>query len=124
LQLPNVVGFIFGVAQMILYGVYRKYDKESQKQKLPEQIKDSSPVKQSNEEIHPINSLPTNDTTLPQPVHDEIEVVVANPGSKEGNFVNKDNLLGPPAGPPCYSDAQKIFDGPIPPAVQLVQCAV
>ncbi|KAJ8425829.1 hypothetical protein Cgig2_015904 [Carnegiea gigantea] len=122
--LPNVVGFIFGVAQMVLYGMYRKHDEEAQKQKLPQQIKDSSPVKQSNVEIHTINSLPTKETTLPQPACAEIEVLVANPGNKEGNIVNEDQLHGPPPGPPCNVDGQNIVDGPTPPAVQLIQCAV
>lgn len=123
--LPNVVGFIFGVAQMTLYGMYRKYDKDPQKHKLPEQVQISTPAKQSSVEIHPINSLPTNDTIpTPQPVLEDIEVVVGIPDNEEGEIVNEDLSDGLPQGLPCNVDAQKIIGGPALTTVQLVQCAV
>ena len=110
---------------MTLYGVYRKYDKDPLKHKLPEQVQISTPAKQSNVEIHPINSLPTNDTLpTPQPVLEDIQVVVGIPDNEEDKIVNEDLLHGPPQGPPCNVDAQKIVGGPALAMVQLVQCAV
>ncbi|EPS64389.1 hypothetical protein M569_10392, partial [Genlisea aurea] len=35
IALPNVLGFIFGVLQMLLYMMYRKVDEDSAKKKLP-----------------------------------------------------------------------------------------
>jgi len=127
-QLPNVVGFVFGVAQMTLYGIYRRYDKGAKKQKIPEQVHVSSPAKQSNVEIHPINSLstsqPDNIIHTPHPAAEEIEVVVVNTKEQRGNFVNEDGLHGLPKGPTCNVEAQKIVGGPGPSSVQFVECAV
>lgn len=134
--LPNVVGFVFGVAQMALYGIYRRYDKEAQKKKFPEQVQISSPVKQTSHNVdveahpNPTNSLSSNqqDNIIPlpqpQPMLEEIEVVVVNPKAVEGTFGNEDILNGLPQGPLCNVDAQNIVGGPSPAAVQLVQCAV
>ena len=36
-QIPNVVGFILGLLQMLLYAVYRK--RKIMEEKLPEQVK-------------------------------------------------------------------------------------
>uniref|UniRef100_A0A7C8YTT4 Bidirectional sugar transporter SWEET n=2 Tax=Opuntia streptacantha TaxID=393608 RepID=A0A7C8YTT4_OPUST len=125
ITLPNVGGFIFGVAQMILYGIYRKYDKEAQKQKLPEQLQISSSAKQSSVEIHPINSpLSGAITPTSQAAPEEIEVVVGIPENEEGKIVNEDLLHRPPVGPPCNVDAQKIVGGHGPAPAQLVECAV
>lgn len=131
--LPNVVGFVFGVAQIVIYAIYRKYDKEAEKQKLPEY---ASPVKQETVEIHSINSPPnkTEDTIPPHEEPQEIEVVIGNKEvviDEEEEVCNKaqvyqDNLYGPPQGPStCNVDAEKAAGGPPGPAsVQLVQCAV
>ncbi|GMH01122.1 hypothetical protein Nepgr_002961 [Nepenthes gracilis] len=61
-KLPNISGFIFGVAQMVLYGVYRKYDKFAvQNQKLPEELPTSAKLSTISmttaAEIHPMDSL-------------------------------------------------------------------
>ena len=110
---------------MTLYGIYRKYDKEAQKQKLPEQVQISTPAKQSNVEIHPINSLPTNDTIpAPHPVLEDIEIVVGVHDNEDGKIASEDLFHEPPRGPPCNVDAQKIVGVPAPLTVQLVQCAV
>ncbi|KAJ8435673.1 hypothetical protein Cgig2_014254 [Carnegiea gigantea] len=125
--LPNVVGFMFGVAQMTLYGIYRKYDKEAEKQKLPEQAQVSSPAKQSKVEIHPNNSLSPNqqeNITPTRPVAEEIEVVVVNPRKEEDDFVNEDNLHGLLQGQTCNVEAQKVVGGPGPSSVHFVECAV
>lgn len=125
ITLPNVVGFIFGVVQMILYGIYRKYDKEAEKQKLPEKVQISSPVKQSNVELHhPIDSLSSKDNINPQIIIEDIEVALETPDVDEGKIVHKEhNLHGLGQGPPCNVDSQTIVDGPTPIALQLVHCA-
>lgn len=125
IALPNIVGFVLGVAQMALYGIYRKYDKKAaEKQKLPEQVPVASPLKQITAESHPINSLPKNnheDVISPsQPPQIEIEVVI-----NENKESSEENFHGPPQGPStCNVDAEKIVGGPGPTSVQLVQCAV
>lgn len=125
IALPNVGGFIFGVAQMILYGIYRKSDK---KQKLPEQVQVQVPslAKQSSLELHPTISLSSDNAIHPQPIpEDQIEVVVGIPQKEEGKTVQEENHLhGPPQGPPSNVDVEKILGGPTPASVQLVKCEV
>lgn len=128
ITLPNVVGFLFGVAQMVLYGIYRKYDK----QKLPEVV---SPVKnQQTVDIAFINSFPNqtdNENTIsPHQVLEEIEVVTNETiHNNDGNvdiLDHENNLYAPPQGPStCNVDVERIVGVPIGLApVQLVQCAV
>ncbi|XP_058103043.1 bidirectional sugar transporter SWEET14-like [Magnolia sinica] len=59
IALPNVVGFIFGLLQMILYMFYKGTKKEIQEQKLPEHI--ANVVRLStigSSEVHPIDVVP------------------------------------------------------------------
>lgn len=111
---------MFGVAQMVLYAIYRKYDRAAQKQKLPEIV---SPVKQKQDV----------DSIIPQPLEEEnkeIEVVIATNDNlddeENGNMGHDDKLYGPPQGPlRCDVDAENIVGGPTgPTSVQLVQCEV
>ncbi|KAL8159284.1 hypothetical protein V2J09_000821 [Rumex salicifolius] len=67
--LPNVVGFAFGLAQMVMYGIYRKHGKvvEDLEKKVPESMGDCSPVEKNelsiNVETHSMCSLPVIDVT-------------------------------------------------------------
>uniref|UniRef100_A0A7C9D8Y0 Bidirectional sugar transporter SWEET n=1 Tax=Opuntia streptacantha TaxID=393608 RepID=A0A7C9D8Y0_OPUST len=122
ITLPNVVGFLFGMAQMILYGIYRKYDKMAEKQKLPEkQPRIPSPGKKEN--ITNTDSHCKNDDIMmpPQQAQDnEIELGQRDYQAQEENF------HGLPMAQPCYVDADRtIAGGPSSAsAAQLVQCAV
>ncbi|XP_074316525.1 bidirectional sugar transporter N3-like [Silene latifolia] len=121
ITLPNVFGFVFGVAQMILYGFYRKYDKMAEKQKLPEhQVEITSPVKQNNTIDKSINSIEKNeDNILPQKKIEEVEVVIEKIDEKNMQD-HEENMYGPST---CNVDLEKIISGPGPSAVQLVECA-
>ncbi|XP_021737428.1 bidirectional sugar transporter N3-like [Chenopodium quinoa] len=122
ITLPNVVGFVFGVAQMALYAFYRKYDKQAEKQKIPEFV---SPIKQETVEIQSIDNNVTNkteDIILPHEDPQEIEGVI---GDKDNVIIDDEevgNLYGPPHGPSTCNVDEKIVGGPGGPA--WVQCAV
>lgn len=38
LQVPNVIGFILGIFQMVLYGVYRNYDAKKEDVKEQQEL--------------------------------------------------------------------------------------
>ncbi|KAH9608808.1 hypothetical protein KSS87_015152 [Heliosperma pusillum] len=119
ITLPNVVGFVFGVVQMILYGIYRKYDKMAEKQKLPEQqVQITSPVKQNNVIDTSINSIQkTEDNINPQ---ETIEVEVVIEKHDENKFKDhEEKMYGPTT---CNVDLDKIISGPGPSVAQLVEC--
>ncbi|KAK9748290.1 hypothetical protein RND81_02G047900 [Saponaria officinalis] len=139
ITLPNIVGFVFGVVQMILYGIYRKHDKMAQKHKLPEQQViveiTTSPMKQNNttnntvETYNALNCTPkTKDIIPPQQNNNEVEVVIANIGNIDNiECPNKDKDDRPLHGsgtPTCNVDLGFSVCGPGPSSAQLVQCAV
>ncbi|KAJ8449543.1 hypothetical protein Cgig2_005565 [Carnegiea gigantea] len=123
-MLPNVVGFLFGMAQMILYGIYRKYDKKAEKHKLPEkQPQFPSPVKKENINNIDSHSLCKNDGIMMPPQHAQeavIELGHRDYQTQEGKF------HGPHQAQPCFVDADEMNSGGLGPATtaQLVQCAV
>ncbi|XP_074278440.1 bidirectional sugar transporter N3-like [Silene latifolia] len=130
ITLPNIVGFVFGVVQMILYGIYRKYDKMAKKQKLPEQVVEiTSPVKQNDTVETVINCLPkTKDIIHPQE-NNNVEVVIdANMHeiNEEASNSHEVYLHGQPQIIPttCNVDLESIVNRPGPCSVQLVECAV
>lgn len=53
-QLPNVLGFLFGVAQMVLYVMYKGAKKLMLEQKLPEQVTDICLSTLETPEVRPI----------------------------------------------------------------------
>lgn len=56
IQLPNVLGLLFGVTQMILYIVYRGTNKLILDEKLPEQVIDITRLSTlESPEVHPID---------------------------------------------------------------------
>ncbi|KAK9684321.1 hypothetical protein RND81_10G202100 [Saponaria officinalis] len=127
ITLPNVVGFIFGVAQMILYGIYRKYDKKAQKQKLPQQqqIEVTSPVKQNNTVDTTINSTQKIEDIIPPQLKNEVEVIIEDNIDEENTKDHEQNLHGSTQHvPTCNVDFEKIACGPGPIPVHLVECAV
>ncbi|KAL2935565.1 Bidirectional sugar transporter SWEET12 [Bienertia sinuspersici] len=145
ITLPNIVGFVFGVAQMALYLIYRKkFEAEFEKQKLPEV---ASPVKQEIIELHTISSPPNKieDIIIPHELPQEIEVVIAtkdihhqdydhdhdhekendNEVGHNNNKVQQEVFYGLSGPTTCNVEVEKIVGGPGPaPAVHLVQCAV
>lgn len=50
------MGFILGLLQMVLYGIYRK--RKEEKEKLPEQLKNTSC---GAAEVHPVTDANKND---------------------------------------------------------------
>lgn len=63
MQGPNVVGFIFGVVQVILYFIYKKPKEDVEDdQKLPTAIlnKSATTLIKAPHEIHAVLSLPIN----------------------------------------------------------------
>ncbi|KAL9231581.1 hypothetical protein vseg_006792 [Gypsophila vaccaria] len=132
ITLPNIVGFIFGVAQMTLYAIYRKYDKMAEKQKLPQQqqqqqrqqIEITNPVTQNSSVETTNNSPKINEDIIHPRVKDEVEVVIENIDEKNTKD-HEENDHGPTQHvPTCNVDFEKIGCGPGPVGVQLVECAV
>ncbi|KAH9614601.1 hypothetical protein KSS87_017349 [Heliosperma pusillum] len=128
ITLPNIVGFVFGVVQMILYAIYRKYDKMAKKQKLPEQVVEiTSPVKQNDTVETAINCLPkTKDIVHPQ--ENNVEVVIdanVHEINEEATNGHEVYLHGQPQiVPTCNVDLDSTGSRPGPCSVQLVECAV
>ncbi|KAK3042530.1 hypothetical protein RJ639_000254 [Escallonia herrerae] len=58
ITLPNILGFVFGVSQMVLYEIYKNHKGPEAEQKLPNIVK---PGCATTREIHPVCSLPKSD---------------------------------------------------------------
>lgn len=63
MQLPNILGLIFGVLQMILYAIYKR---DAQDHKLPTHVNPN--IIASSDQIHPVSTLP-----LPIPLENKDE---------------------------------------------------
>lgn len=99
-QLPNVVGFIFGILQMVLYVAYRDKNRVAIGHKLPEHI--ISIAKLSAEkasEIYPIDSA----TPV---VHDQDKV--GNEGQKEQEQGGAEEAKGGMAAPQRANEANSV----------------
>ena len=59
-QLPNLLGFILGLVQMLLYGIYRKAQKANEKSKPSAETLRSIVILSAlgSSEIHPVDAEP------------------------------------------------------------------
>lgn len=59
--MPNTLGFVFGLIQMILYAMYRNSTPVTKEPKLPEQVIDIVKLNtNSTPEVHPVSTLQPN----------------------------------------------------------------
>jgi len=60
LQLPNILGFILGLLQMLLYGIYRNAQKVEEKKKLPAENLKSIVILSAvgGPEVYPVDAKP------------------------------------------------------------------
>lgn len=78
-QLPNTVGFVFGLLQIILYFIYKnsKVDYAEEEHKIPTSIK--LETTSDFDRIHPVCSLPIQDDQILE----NITVAVQNGGEDD-----------------------------------------
>ena len=113
------------MAQLLLYGIYRKYDKKAEKQKLPEkQPQIPSPLKKENI-VNNISShsVCKNDEIMMPPQHaQDIQIQLAQRDCQ----AQEQNYHGPPQAQPCFVGADNIVSGGPRSATpaQLIQCGV
>ncbi|XP_073298304.1 bidirectional sugar transporter SWEET14-like [Primulina huaijiensis] len=70
ITVPNVLGFIFGVLQVILYVIYKNYTPKGQEETLPTTVKS---IATATSEIHPVSS-DESDPAVDITIREEIEV--------------------------------------------------
>ncbi|CAL4993113.1 unnamed protein product [Urochloa decumbens] len=90
--LPNVLGFTFGVVQMVLYAIYCNATPRvpAKELKVPEHVvtigKLGAPaVELKTHEVHPVESPPTEEVTEPEAAAAEEDGKVVNKGSNAEN---------------------------------------
>lgn len=82
--IPNVLGFMLGMIQMVLYAIYRQNDNK----KLPEPLK--SIVVLGNSEVHPVQIQLHEESVNDQEKIEQLAVSLEIKKSKEANSDHND----------------------------------
>ena len=99
-QVPNIPGFMFGIAQMILYLIYKKHETAKNQMQLPQHSTDKTvtirAATNSDKQKQHSSSLPSNNL-VGATADDDVKTTINNNGVElinnfEDNYQVKDQL--------------------------------